>query len=461
LIDECSPYEIRAKILSVLDPRNDLHYDYREFHDLNLDSEDLKYLDEIATTLRNYVRVADTEVKTHGEVMTPIPLVEDMLNTFPSDVWTDPNKKWLDPCAGVGTFYSVVVQRLMKGLKKAIPNKNKRYRHIIENMLFACELQAKNMFIYHCIFDRPNIFELNTFYGSFLSDEFNEHMTNVWGVEKFDIILGNPPYQTQKEGNTKTHPLWHLFVNNSLDILIDGGYLNMVHPSGWRNVGGTFKNTQKLMTTKEIQYLEMHTFKDGLKTFGAKINYDFYCLKNVQNHNYKTKIVCEDGSIVNMDLSKMEFIPGENIKEIYDLVAKDDEEKVNVQYDCRYHHQKDFMSKVETNDNKYPCVYMVNYQNNPTFWYSNINKGHFDIPKIIWGNGSSGLVLDINGEYGTTEFASAIIDDRENLPLIYKALKNERFISKIMLFKDGLGDKYNRKVIATFRKDFYKQFLND
>ena len=42
LIDECSPYEIRAKILSVLDPRNDLHYDYREFHELNLDSEDLK-----------------------------------------------------------------------------------------------------------------------------------------------------------------------------------------------------------------------------------------------------------------------------------------------------------------------------------------------------------------------------------------------------------------------------------
>jgi len=302
---------------------------------------------------------------------------------------------------------------------------------------------------------------LNTYCGSFLDEKFNKHMTDEWGVEKFDIVMGNPPYQTQKEGNTKTHPLWHLFVEKSISILTDGGYLNMVHPSGWRNVGGTFKNTQKLMTSKEILYLEMHTFKDGLKTFGAKINYDFYCLKNVLNYNYETKIVCEDGSVVNMDLSKMEFIPGENIKEIYDLVAKDDEEKVNVQYDCRYHHQKDFMSKIETNDNKYPCVYMVNYQNNPTFWYSNINKGHFNTPKIIWGNGSSGLVLDINGEYGTTEFASAIIDDVENLPLIYKALKNERFISKIMLFKNGLGDKYNRKVIATFRKDFYKQFLND
>ena len=47
LIETCSPYEVRGKILSVLDPRNDLHYDYKEFHELNLESEDLEYLDEI------------------------------------------------------------------------------------------------------------------------------------------------------------------------------------------------------------------------------------------------------------------------------------------------------------------------------------------------------------------------------------------------------------------------------
>jgi hypothetical protein len=221
LIETCSPYEIRGKILSVLDPRNDLHYDYREFNEMNLESEDLEYLDEIVTTLRNYVRVADTEVKSFGEVMTPIPLVEDMLNTFPSEVWSNPNLKWFDPCAGVGTFQSVIVQRLMKGLKKAIPNKNKRYRHIIENMIYVCELQAKNMFIFHCIFDRPNVFELNTFYGSFLTDEFNEHMTNVWGVEKFDIIIGNPPYNQNIDLK---------FLKKSHDI---SDVVLFVHPSVW------------------------------------------------------------------------------------------------------------------------------------------------------------------------------------------------------------------------------------
>lgn len=463
LIETCSPYEVRGKILSVLDPRNDLHYDYKEFHELNLESEDLKYLDEIAVTLRNYVRVADVEKKTLGEVMTPIPLVEDMLDTLPSEVWSNKDLKWFDPCDGVGTFPSIVVQRLMEGLKKVIPNKNKRYRHIVENMLYVCELQAKNMFIFHCIFDRPNIFELNTYCGSFLDENFDKHMTDVWGVEKFDIIIGNPPYQTSNEGERKTHPLWHKFVDKSFSILNEGGYLNMVHPGGWRNVSGVFKNTQLQLTSKQILLLKMHGFKEGLETFGAQIDFDFYCVKNSPNNNFKTKVICEDGKIEYIDLSKMEFIPGENINEINNLIAKEDEEKVNVLYSrSSYGTDKDNIFKNKNNEFKYPCVYTITKGEKINLQWSNTNqKGHFNIPKVIWSNGSAtSPIIDEIGEYGLTQFSYAIVDDVENLNDIKKALSNPYFIRHIMLFKK-LADIYNYKVIATFRKDFYKQFLND
>ena len=238
LIETCSPYEVRGKILSVLDPRNDLHYDYKEFHELNLESEDLKYLDEIAVTLRNYVRVADVEREDFGEVMTPISNVNEMLDILPKEVWSNKDLKWLDPCNGVGTFPSIVVQRLMEGLKKVIPNKNKRYRHIVENMIYVCEIQAKNMFIFHCIFDRPNIFELNTFYGSFLTDEFNEHMKNVWGVDKFDIVIANPPYK--RKLNLKFLNKVSSISNTSL----------FVHPSSWlideKNINNDFNITRNI-----------------------------------------------------------------------------------------------------------------------------------------------------------------------------------------------------------------------
>ena len=61
--------------------------------------------------------------KTFGEVMTPLFLVNDMLDTIPKEVWINPHLKWLDPCNGIGTFFSVVVERLMNGLTFFEPDK--------------------------------------------------------------------------------------------------------------------------------------------------------------------------------------------------------------------------------------------------------------------------------------------------------------------------------------------------
>ena len=463
LIETCSPYEVRGKILSVLDPRNDLHYDYKEFHELNLESEDLKYLDEIAVTLRNYVRVADVEKKTLGEVMTPIPLVEDMLDTLPKEVWSNKDLKWFDPCDGVGTFPSIVVQRLMEGLKKVIPNKNKRYRHIVENMLYVCELQAKNMFIFHCIFDRPNIFELNTYCGSFLDENFDKHMSNVWGVEKFDIIIGNPPYNDGSTNKGSAHVLWDKFVVKSLDMLIDGGYLNFVHPSGWRNVDGGFKNIQNLIKSKDVLYLEIHNEKDGLKTFGAETRYDFYCIRNTDTNNHKTTIKCQDGTIENVVIKNMEFIPNEKFNIFKNLIAKVGEDKVNVLYDCSYHHQKEHISSIQNDEFKYPCIYTIKSGDVPTYKYSKINdKGHYGISKLVWSNfriSSAGSMIDINGEYALTQFSYGIVDEPNNLPNIKKAFDNKKF--RDLMEACAVSDmSINRKVIATFRKDFWKEFVD-
>ena len=464
LIETCSPYEVRGKILSVLDPRNDLHYDYKEFHELNLESEELKYLDEIAVTLRNYVRVADTEVKSFGEVMTPIPLVEDMLDTLPSEVWSNKDLKWFDPCAGVGTFPSIVVQRLMKGLKKVIPNKNKRYRHIIENMIYVCELQAKNMFIFHCIFDRPNIFEMNTYCGSFLDENFDKHMTDVWGVEKFDIVIGNPPYNDGSTNKGSAHVLWDKFVVKSLDTLIDGGYLNFVHPSGWRNIDGGFKKTQSIMKEKDFIYLEMHDMKDGFKTFGAETRYDFYCLRNTNTDNHITTIKCQDGVIENVCIKNLEFIPSGKFNELNKLVAKKNEDKVNILANCSYHIQKDYVSDNETDKHIYPVVCRVKKDGTLGLKYSSTNeKGHYNIPKMIWSDGrviSVGSFVDTNGDYAMNQFQFSIVDEVDILHKIKTAFDSNEF-RKLMEYCAVSNMAINHKVIATFRKDFYKQFLND
>jgi len=312
--------------------------------------------------------------------------------------------------------------------------------------------------LYMYAFDPEDRYALNVFNVSYLSEEFDRHM-RFWGIEKFDVIVMNPPYQEQKEGNTKTQTLWDKFVTKTISQLIDGGYLVAVHPDSWRGINNMFKNINILLRSKQLLYLEMHSTADGYKTFGANTTYDFYCLHNVPNTMF-TKTKTYNGNIERIDLSKLEFIPNVNIEFVSSLIAKKGEESIKLIADSSYHTQRtEQMSKEQTEEFKYPCVYTVGALN-VGFWYSNIKKDekHF-VPKVIWGNGLSDVIVDEKGEYGLTQFAYAIVDEPQNLPFIQKALKSEKFKKDVMGYTKGVGHIYNRKVIATFRKDFWKEFL--
>ncbi len=51
---------------------------------------------------------------------------------------------------------------------------------------------------------------------------------------KFDIVVGNPPYQETVDSAAGV-PIWHEFVDLSLNVTVDGGDVALVHPWGWRN----------------------------------------------------------------------------------------------------------------------------------------------------------------------------------------------------------------------------------
>jgi hypothetical protein len=60
-------------------------------------------------------------------------------------------------------------------------------KHILENMLYMCELNKKNIEVSRKVFDPENLYALNLYQGRYLDlDPYEE-----WGVEKFDVILGN------------------------------------------------------------------------------------------------------------------------------------------------------------------------------------------------------------------------------------------------------------------------------
>lgn len=55
-----------------------------------------------------------TRVKATGEVFTPTPLVQEVLEKIPLDQFTDPQKTFLDPSCGDGQFLSEIIIRKME-----------------------------------------------------------------------------------------------------------------------------------------------------------------------------------------------------------------------------------------------------------------------------------------------------------------------------------------------------------
>lgn len=148
----------------------------------------------IVSYIENNMKSTYENIKENGEVFTPLNLVNRMLDSLPNQVWSNPSLKWLEPSCGIGNFVFVVYIRLMEGLKKCYLNEEERSCHILENMIYSVELSKHNIDKYVSIFGnivshttKPHRkHNLNLFHGDF----FNVKLP----FDKFDIILGNPPY---------------------------------------------------------------------------------------------------------------------------------------------------------------------------------------------------------------------------------------------------------------------------
>ncbi len=279
---------------------------------------------------------------------------------------------------------------------------------------------------------------------------------------KFDVIVGNPPYQTQNDGQTKTHPLWDKFVEKSFEYLNEDGYLCLVHPSGWRDIEGRFEYIRELLLSKDMLYLEMHNGKDAIDVFGVEIYYDWYVCKN-SNTNIKTDILFQDGKQIKRNLKSMKFIPNGKLNILNKIIAGDTDEKVEVLYGVEYHTQYIDYRKQTDSVYKYPVIYTVPNGDKLNLIYFKNRSKYFNRPKLIWSNGriiSVGTIVDKEGKYGLSQFAYAIVDSPDNLDNIKMAFDSKKF-RQLMEYCSPGGQGINRKTISLFKKDFWKYFVDE
>lgn len=421
--------------------------------------------EEIQKKIEEYLPVRDAEKDKFGEVFTPIKLIEEMLDKLPKDVWKNKDYKWLDPANGIGNFPMIAYKKLMDGLKDVIKDEKTRSEHIIKNMLYMFEINPKNVGVSRKIFGK----DANIFCGDFLSMDIKK----VTGIDKFDVIMGNPPfnkgqkYQDKKGGGDS---LWDKFIIKSLELLSNNKFLVFVTPSGWRSPDSEHSKTKglfDLMAHKNsIIYLEIHNTKDGLKTFNAGTRYDFYIIKK-QSNNRETIIKDEKGIINNLNLNNWNFLPNYNYNLIQKLLAKNDE-IIDVIYSAsQFETRKSWVSEKKTDKFKYPLVHSTPLSG-IRYYYTSTKTPPvkelipmFGISKVIFGDsGINNVLIDLEGNYGMTQHAIGIkVKNSKEAELYKKALESVEF-KEILDALSYSNYQINWRMFKYFKPDFYKYLLS-
>ena len=230
-------------------------------------------------------------------VFTPPKVVNAVLDLLPAEVWADPALRWLDPGAKTGVFPREITKRLMAGLSDAIPDEEARLHHILIEMVFAIATEEITGMMtrrsLYCSKDASGEFSVvrganpdGNVWQRHVDHEFDEggrcvecggsrdqlevkgrdnkaygfiHAAGRSKIEmemsmKFDVIVGNPPYQMDDEGGHRPVPIYHKFVEQA--IALNPAYIAMITPSRWMAGGlGLSEYRSKMLADKRIRVL--------------------------------------------------------------------------------------------------------------------------------------------------------------------------------------------------------------
>ena len=400
-----------------------------------------------------------------GEVFTPMYLINEMLDNSDKSyikehgksIFTEPSFKWFDPASGMGNFPIAVYLKLMEGLKLQISNDEDRKKHIIENMLYMSELNKKNVFITHQIFNMNNQYKLNLNEGNSL--ELNTE--NVWGIKKFDVVMGNPPYNKSKDGTLKGgyggRSLWDLFVVKSLnDWVSENSYLVFIHPPSWRKPEHYL---WEVLGKKQLLYLKTYSKKEGNKIFGCSTLVDYYVLKNTNIYK-ETIIDGQDGKTYSINLNDWNFLPSGVFDNIRQILGKNEVLYSSSIYDTRRPYVNN--TKTKTENNNLPVVHNMTKKDGLGFVYSSENKGHFGVSKVILSFGEFQYPYnDWNGEYGMSQICYGLkINSKEEGDKIVEAINSVKF-KEILKYTKWSTFQTDWRMFKEFKPDFWRSFISE
>lgn len=391
---------------------------------------------------------------------------EDRVGGIPLEMWRDHTTKWLDPANGIGNFPFVAFYMLDFQLKhhavdpsvRAMSDDERR-RHIVEKMLYMVEIDKGNVNTSHKVMDylipgaRANVCCADTL--KVKDDDLQRH----FGVSKFTVVMGNPPFNMSRTAKGQTGTLWDKFITYSLPCLAEGGLLAFITPANWRRPAS--KLYDDMVTNNQLTFLHIMGERETQRTFGVAARVDIYIIE--RKPRYTTSYIVDETGLLNtVDIGKFPFLPNYAFSKITDILVTE-AEGINVLFSSSiYEHRRPNIRKDKSAEFKFPVLHSMT-QNGLGFLYTNDNtKGHFGIPKVLLNVGRNQYPYnDYKGEYGMSQIIFGIpIVTKEEGDAIVDAINSDAFKDIIKATKFGTFQT-DYRMFKYFRPDFYKKFLQN